>query len=604
MIATPHLVRLVETGRFVLSGGSDDRAILRAPLEAATQFVLSCCATLNAMSPGISRDGDGESRIAAVGELMEAQLAALADIRTGLAEDDIGLIRRGLDKLETLHAPLMEALAALGEHERLTPQMSPLPAVDQCLKIGLNVYAGKVPSSALSQRLPLLAETMQNLRAQGLRCRALHDIPSDVCAAFDEQLQHMTAGLGALAMWLRQQEQRDVLMDALRLLRTSSIGLMQGLGRMDEVARRDVGQHKLLAAAELEHALHGLSSGRVTAAQVREASAALQSIAGYLCGQLDAMRAHPLLFSVQDAWNVAAARVQDLAQAASPWFQQIEQDAGSVAPDSVPPVAHLFEQASAAVAELQKQLAENARALAGASQIEQMVDLLGRLVAGGVTRDYVTERLTAFRDLQQDLLSQLQPGSDVYMTLHTQVAAIEDMSRYLDDPQLAWLQRGFVQLREIHPHMMELQQQMEASLRAAAAGQPEYTDIVGGEEPTMMPANLRRLQDIYDLYCAGDDIMHVHEELSVLQRRLQNLAADYEQRLGQRAERSSDALLSRQSVAFRSGLTQFVEAIEVMKQGVALANVDIIERGLNAGLAAGTAMQNAHSELMANLGQR
>lgn len=643
MIIAPPLLRLIEAAHAAL----EDRAAATAPLAAlvppAVDFHMEVRRVFEVMFPTAPLKGDGKPLVDGLTRLFDEQRKALDDMGRALQEETRPQLRDSLRRLENSTNAIVEDSNRLGGLEAAAPRQSPLPAVDQFIKVGINVLDEQIHGVELIKRFPLLVQTIQNLRADGQRFQALYDAPAELATGLGAALDQMEAGLGAFLQYFREAE-RPALLDGLRFVKAASADVMARLAAMDEIARTSSTFSRLLVLEEAYRALRAHREGRVPIEMVNRTLVTLHSLGGYYAGQVDVVARYPLRFAVRERLDALAQAVEALSRRADAWFPRAGADPVAVAGDgpALEAMRTAFENASDAARHLQQDLESAARALEGAPQIEEVVDLLGRVSVSSASPAVARERVEHYLDLQRRLVDDLDaaagdPGAAEIKTLVlAQMSAVYEMTRFLEDGDEKHLRTGFDLLRELHPQIMRTHGDLQAAVDAqrqvrertvtcfqCGASTPAagrycsrchavlpmvssgdeiiYTDVTGGPPVAGTPQNLRRLQSIHDRAVDGADPTALLAELDAVAGQLQAAASDFDGRVGPRIARADDHLLAEYAQAFRGGLARMVDGVAAMREGIAVGRLDRLGSGLQVALSAGQEMHEAQLEMQAGL---
>ncbi len=643
MIIHPRLLRLLETGRHALE--TTDLAPVRATLADARQMMREQERLFEALCVSIPLRGETGQKVTDIRSLFRHNVQTMRTLEQAIASQDSFRFRHALDDLTYSLKELLPALGQLDELERRIPRASPMPLINRVILIGRNVRDGLVPRQLLQELFGGVSSTAQNLAETFTRFCALHEAPAGLTQEWASAYKQLEAALGALATYLTRGSGK-ALDDALVLLGTSTRRLMGPLTRMDEISRNDVSWSKLVALDELLKAVTLAGRGTVPPSIVQQTAGRLRTLGGLYASALDTVPRFPLAFMVSSEVHALQEAMELLGSTALPWMATLRDDPVLAIRDSatVSMLATRFETASTAHEQLQDALARHVEALHGAPQLQEIVELLGRLTSESVDPAYVIERVNHYLDMQQDLINQIDETGNPDLTgmrtlLAEQTAALEEMGRYLEEHDESHLRNGFLRLTAIHPATMEL----ASASRAAAEAQREarertvsclrcgasnlasnrycthcnatlptttlddtvYTDIHGGEESTTrLPGNLQRLQAIWEQAEGGAELPGLVPSLQAAAEEWRGIAHNFETGLAGRADRAGDSMLSKFTGRFRATLTAMLAGVDLMIEGARASHLAVMQRGLENALIAGGEMQQAQIEMQSDLVDR
>jgi len=447
MLIAPPLLDLLDACRQAGEATDPDLTRMQGRLDAAVAFHNEGRAMFLVMWPTAPLKDGGRQAVDEVLAMYDRQKAALDGIAAAMERNQPQIVRQEGDRFADATNGLVEALRALGKIESQAVQQSPLPAVDQFIKTGINVIDGMIPGVILQDRFPMLINTVQTLRADLRRFEALHEAPPDLSREFLEAVEIMEAGLGGIIAWGREDD-RDALVDGLRLLKRGSADAMRLLARMDQIGREARSFSTLLPLDEMARATRGFVAGKVPRDIVERCARNLHSLGEYYVAQVATVANFPLRFAVRPQWLEMRDSAQGLVQVAVPWLQTMESNPDAAARDAhaLEGIRTAFEHASATSHRLQEALESAGRALAGAPQMEEMVDILGRLAVGTASFDYVTERVGHHLRVLDDLAREMDEANgpaELKTLVLGQLAAFYEMARFLDDGDDEHLRVGF-----------------------------------------------------------------------------------------------------------------------------------------------------------------
>jgi hypothetical protein len=630
MIVHPTLLRLLETGREAQASG--DLSSLSALVSPARAFLIEQQGLFEALAIAIPLRAELGDRVADIRSLFGQALSALEQIEAGRAF--------GLDSLEAAMKELLPSLGALDEAERAFPRQSPMPIVNRFIRIAANVREGFLEPGLLREHFGSVVQNVRTLAQNQRRFRALYPTPPGLLDEWDREFGRLEAGCGAMLAWFDNGEDATLL-DALKLLKFSSTALMAMLARMDEVARAELGEARLPAVAELQRAAALFREGRVEAEAVVLTASILQSLGGYYASALDTVPVFPLAFMLRAELDDLRAAMTELGEVALPWFARLPADPAGACRDMelLERMRLRFESACAAHQRLQDALSAHTEALAGATNLQEVVDVLGRYSLQTVSASHALDRVEHFLAIHSDLVEQIdRSGADLGEMrdlLLEQALAVEEMARILEDGDEEHLRNGYIRLCAIHPRAMELQGEMRAvadaqrqarertvscfrcgasnpatqkfcascaaMLPMAAVDETTYSEI-GASGEAGMPATLRQIQTVHDRATRGEALEPLAAELRLLRERLAATARTFDGGLGARAGRGGDSRLAEFASAFRADLQGLIDGVGEMIEGAEGGAPEAVGRGFEGAMAAGLRMQESQRELAAGLG--
>lgn len=642
MRLAPPLLLFMGAGRHAVETG--DMSGVVATLEGARTFMLENQAIFEATSAVAPMEGGGADRVREVREDFVRALETFDELVRAVEGNSLPLLQKGMHDFETRVKTLLEDLSALGELEAERAPQSPMPVIDQFIKLGINVADGHVPPETLRARLPLLVDTIKNVRADIARFEVLYTAPADLVAGAREELSTLEAGVGALFQYFSTGT-REALLDCLRLLKAGSARLMERLSGMDEQARAQSRFSRLVPVEEMARALEAWGMSRIDEGALRRVATVLHSLGHLYASQVDQLGRFPLAFTAREQWEAFRQAIVYLESLARPWFEKLQASpmAAASEPALLFALRDAYEGAATTMATLQAEVEANSHALAGAPRLEELVDCLGRISCAAATVDEAREILDRLVTQQDDLLSEIQQGGPNPSTapmeelLLEQRQAVLEMGLYLDDGDETHLRSGFAQLKATQPRLLALHQETRKAVDAqrqarertvscfrcgatnpvqnryckgcnavlptmAPQDETVYTDIVGGEEVQGESAHLQRLRTLYDLAEGGGDLHAIMEELAKFHGQFVTTIADYDRTFGPKLESSEDPRVGEYGRLFRRNLDVLVEGVELMHLGAESANLDYMARGLELTLTAGEEMRQAQGEIRELMG--
>jgi len=394
LLLPPPLAALVEVARAFVSGQAEPD-LVRQAMPAAWWFVWNGSRLLDQLSPGVLRTGRVQELLRSARLESEAQWRALQALESALAGGRSVGVQRGLEDLRLATDRLQEALRALRSEEWEAEFFSPDPELDHFLKIGRNVLDGHVMAPALQADFPGVASRVSRLRAAAARFALFHP-GSALCASAEPHLQHLEAGMGAAAEFLRG-GRRETLEDCLRLVAPASVELHPILKEMESWAVR----HRRHAAHPL---VEELARAREVALPEELLERLWEDLAALLedeAARIETLRRHPLRALAGLDPEPAAAQHLAARQALS------EARATGLA-------GALLEPLDVGLTSLRGELARQAGLLEqatapvqGAPFLAELQLALGRAMQGQLPREEMRSAVEHFQALQQGLADEL-----------------------------------------------------------------------------------------------------------------------------------------------------------------------------------------------------
>ncbi len=526
LLLPPPLAALVEVARAFVSGQAEPD-LVRQAMPAAWWFVWNGSRLLDQLSPGVLRTGRVQELLRSARLESEAQWRALQALESALAGGRSVGVQRGLEDLRLATDRLQEALRALRSEEWEAEFFSPDPELDHFLKIGRNVLDGHVMAPALQADFPGVASRVSRLRAAAARFALFHP-GSALCASAEPHLQHLEAGMGAAAEFLRG-GRRETLEDCLRLVAPASVELHPILKEMESWAVR----HRRHAAHPL---VEELARAREVALPEELLERLWEDLAALLedeAARIETLRRHPLRALAGLDPEPAAAQHLAARQALS------EARATGLA-------GALLEPLDVGLTSLRGELARQAGLLEqatapvqGAPFLAELQLALGRAMQGQLPREEMRSAVEHFQALQQGLADELAQSAGLVApeeeeALHDLLARQGEAGTLLEvwcqGAEEGKLDEAWAILAETAPRLVALSESMRQRLQStnstptgtvcmrcgaanppsnrycgscsavlpvSAQGPTEFSDITGGGEPApAAPAHVVRLEDL------------------------------------------------------------------------------------------------------------
>ena len=294
MIAAPALVRLSDSVEEALrhEGSAPDLAEVAKHIGPAATLHEEMWALHRVYAPAVERRPETVALLEEIDDLYGRQRQALADILDVTRGGNPSILQSASDRLTDSVQGLAEKLGLLVQAEASMKPQSPLPVFDQLIKVGNNVLAGAVDSVVLLMRFNELMASWRAIRAAAERFFALYEAPEGLRDAFDQSLETLETGLGALYEHFRTAD-REPLVEGLRLLRAGSTGAAAVLVRMDHLVASQVSGTTLMAADGASRALQGFQQGRVSREVLEGACLAARSLVELYVGHVEGAARFP-----------------------------------------------------------------------------------------------------------------------------------------------------------------------------------------------------------------------------------------------------------------------------------------------------------------------
>jgi len=235
-VYAPQIARVVDLGAALLSGAPVADSLLAAVEEAdrfnqlsRRRFTILCAsapladAQVQMLLPQIEQKFGGR----------EQALLELREVVSGRREGDVAV---ALDLLQKASDALMELTGQLRARTDGVPVFSPMPRINELIRIGANVYNGDYPPGALAARLPAVAQMVASMEEDARLFAAGHPAERALADELAADVGDLQMAVGAIYTFLEGGQPRDLLL-GLRLLGIASTNVDRDLRRTDEVAR-------------------------------------------------------------------------------------------------------------------------------------------------------------------------------------------------------------------------------------------------------------------------------------------------------------------------------------------------------------------------------
>ncbi|HXE73784.1 MAG TPA: hypothetical protein VNO81_14065, partial [Candidatus Nitrosotenuis sp.] len=491
---------------------------------------------------------------------------------------------------------------------------SPFAVLDHFIKTGMNVLEGRATYAQLSSRFPPVVALVGRLQEDLDRYGRLYP-EAEAQVAIREAgtvMANLQAGLGAVMEYL-QSRRRSALADALKILARSSSYLQAVIDELDRQVRK---VRRFSAHPYMESLFRALQTGEANL--IRQAWEQVGASVDYYEREIDSVRQFPIFFCLEADWQP----VRQSADQVRWIFSQGDPER----PQGLPLQAldRAFDGLVAGVERLWQRLEEEIYRFQDAPQLEELRDLVGRALGGGVVRQALADRLQHAQGLARKLAAEIPPGDPVgeemARLLAMQDAGYEEMARYFQEGDPAHLRRGWAMLEATVPRLAELTRGLRQSLGVSAAegprqvvcfrcgaqnppdrrtcrlcqavlqapvqGPTEYVDITGGADYEAVPLHLQELSDLAEAAEAGRaDPEAVAAQVSRLQGRAGQVRRQYQQQIAPAAP--SHPVLGQYARYFEERLNRFEAGLETMAAFCQGAGPDVLLRGISQCLAAG-----------------
>lgn len=450
LVLAPGISAVLSAGQRLLDGDEAAWSGLRSALGEASAFVdrseALALAVLDALrlpqgaSPDVVRDRVARGFV--------QQREALAILERFAEEGEGWQLQRGLSSLEGATVRLEQEFDDLRQAGRSQVPRSPFPSLDYLVAVGLRVHEGTAPASSLRAWLGPAAASVELLGGHVQLFEALHPSHEPLVAAARKLVGDMQQGLGGILLF-DESGDPTALLDGLKLLHHPSTRLAPLLAQMDAVSAGvtpDQGE-TLPAVVEFARALQAWEDKRLPWAQVQLAFVPLVRLAALYRGQVEALARSPLFYTLGGTLGEARARAGHLEE----WVTGCQRAMESEREGSrlyVEGLRSAFVSALDGVEAATGRLESEALRLCAAPRLEEMRELVGRVLLGTVSEAAFREHLESMLASTSGLEAQVGtlPAHDPLRRAAGRMrSALEGMARWFETRDPADLVDGVEQ---------------------------------------------------------------------------------------------------------------------------------------------------------------
>jgi len=634
-VLTPPLAHLVNLGKEAVFGEFHKEKLLEALTESEL-FVADFEALYLFLSPTLYSDEESaEIRKYLASTLMKLK-DALKDLRKTVERERTFEFNPVLSKLEDAAGKLVGAARELKEMEKKEPVESPLPLVNTAIKVGFNVANGSEPKEALIPFIPALVELVDTLEHEVSRFEALHPDEVKTAATARKLVNDMKEGIGACASYVKE-PMPHYLADGLRLLRYPSRNLYMVLRAMDRVARWKADFSTIPALDEFDRAYRGWKEGALEWEVVSRSLGSLEFLASLYGGLHTAVRRFPFFYVLSNLWSAAQVTRLQFESFFAGFRKEVEAKSQSLDLETLK--MHL-EGYSRMIGQLITKMEQEIEKVADAPYMEELKELIGRLLSGGLVLEYFAARVQALAQSHQVVLEEFKAarshaGSppevrEVYDLLRRQGEGIREILQYLDDSVETHLHDGLAMIEKALPRLAETQKSVRVAIvetvsqnrgvkpicvrcgrenlpgarscRACSALLPFIVDEKAGsdmvDESEGTPLNIARIEEAVRRFEAGTlSGPALSGEIKSYLNRLEGIRSDF-------AARSREIMKNSAQADTREWASSFERCLDSMREGLEMmlmfaGSPELLYRGMQGFSAAASEMASLRQSVRA-----
>ena len=399
---------------------------------------------------------------------LEAQEKAINELERTCKESKPHGVSDHSQKLQAASQKLLEHYAQLQHLERQEKVYSPVPLLDQIMKVGMNVLTGNLEARELRLRMSTAVDVVAQLRHQVEMFNALYD-NAELKAVSQQAIGGLESGLGALTMYF-QTGGAEALEDGLRLIGSSSTVLHGIFAKMNEFAKA---QQKFSPHPYLEEFCRALEKGLVPD-RVRACWSKVERAVHHYRTQLETLGRLPVAikYEAELAQGLhSCERVEaDLKRVAGK-LRPLPSGSASL---EIPVLNQALTELTDLVKALWTKLEADSKTGGKAPTLEGMLETLSRAAQGAVPATVLKGLLTEWRRSHEILRTECSRSTGetqqrILGLLMSHQAGFEEVEQFFVDGDRTHLKRAFQLIEPTMAPLAELNADLERRVRPRSA---------------------------------------------------------------------------------------------------------------------------------------
>lgn len=456
----PDVARVVDIGKAVVLGDRGAIKDLKTSAVSALEFIVNFENIFLNLSLGFYKSDEVEELINFTKQDLLQLKKVLKDIGPVLDKEsfiELNPILYSLEKYSTRLAYSIEKLSLSSEIN--TPE-SPIPIINQVIKLSYNIAEGKANKEDLLTIFPVIASFAGYISLDIERFSALHKEEQEIIKSGKKMVAELQRGVGALSVYLKE-ESLPALVDAIRIFKFTSTALYLLLRKIDQIISSGKEHSNLPSVSEYIIAYNLFKEDKIDKSVLLTALSALDRLVVFYNETVNSLRKSYYYYYIESTYNSTVL----LSESFNSFWAEFHKKAYALSLDlDMKELSEKFEKRAQDVNRLISEHENEIRKVSSAPFIEEIKELTGRYMSGTLLLEYFSSRLEAFSQNHRALSDEFKSKSvsselskEVSQLLDMQREGIDEMLLFLEDSKKEHLITGIASLESPLPRLLEIQ---------------------------------------------------------------------------------------------------------------------------------------------------
>ncbi len=456
---SPSLARVVDIGKSVVFGDVGAIIELKQALSDARGFVRDFENIFTYLSPSFYRSEESDEFIDFIKQDLTELNKALKDMELVIEKERFIELNPVLYSIEKYAVRISDSVERLTKIKDIDSPESPVPVVNQVIKLAYNVAEGKIKPEELSAQMPVLASFAAYVEAEIIRFEALHKDDGEIIKSAKKLVKDVQQAVGAFVVYFKDQDPA-ALIDGVRILKFASPPLYLILKKMDLVASASSCFSKIPPLEEFCNAYNFWRKEKISRESFLLALANLDRMVVFYDETLACIKKMHYFYFIEPVYNASSLLTKGFSSFWSSFLKKAHDSSASL---DLKELCDKFEKRAADVAKVVEAMELEITKVKSAPYIEEIKELVGRYLSGSLVLEYFSHRLEAFSQNHQALISDFRSKStgselvkEACQLLDMQREGIDEMLLFLEDSQKEHLITGIGQIESTLPRLLEI----------------------------------------------------------------------------------------------------------------------------------------------------